>query len=1760
MANEYDIHLETKPGSPYLIEADDIATGKRANLNTCQYWVNGIPGICKYWVNGDPGSCSYEEVTSDGTRIYPSGWNYGHCDFLGRKIACDKYELHESGVEDLTQYMCIAPNPFLSGLYKEEDGVKTAVPKVDIIGYNEVEDIGRCDGCGLGKGVKGFSASNEGTEPNNGDYTKLPVVCPYYKPWHMGFGAIKPKTTDISKVQTDAEGNIIGDEREELEPRLPFSFKVYNLRAKLQKCAYWDKDYGSEFVYDSAGLYLEDEGEGDPFDVNERLTLCTCPDSRSDNYCTRNSSDFAVCSGTDMLLENVWSASGGVICNGAKPECPCYTGKWVYCVDDKLDKGDKISAQQIMELRFWMLDWASRDEYDAVFNKPPNKSDPSTADVYTYKRWERIGSTVDECKLLGDKVHMCVPVLDHEFDPNLVIQTSEVIYTRGDITAPDQRSFPNLVRDIETLDIPPLYITYPYSNKDPFDADLNPICGEQDKTPYIKRNCVIDYDEITVVGSTVRNTTIYVFNATIVGYGKIKELERYYNTLEIQTTLQKRNFNIAMDEFIDYLNMECSDLLYIADSNEDGLFTVGPVKLEYQNINSLIICAKLNDDWVFRRRTLWSQWHGGLVVQCDVGDNKAFEHKYEPTTSYVDDGYSIFTPSATACGRLIPLNGYNPYALSTEVGSLLNVNKTDVYLSVVDTHTNYSYCFKKILQQDIIVSRWNRVDNAGSIWIEIEDINLCYIYDWDIDKAELFRDDAEGNVIESVEMQKIFPSGDHTQENIKQNTCILFPADGVKRGFFKADGWQVKVGYWYHVIKNDNNITVTETIAHPDFSLANRFVDSNHTISLAGDNFSVTGITKDSVALLATFLDEEGRIISIMATKMCVDVARVFSRDVEISYGWGGDYKKQILRPEAGFLRVPQDGPFDLKEVGEGYFGSNIPCGDHEIGPFSGKGPMWYPYDSCDTIDYYDLWTGANWCVAPHENTPRNDYRFVGPERYIPTCSPHSTLWDCAEDWACGHYKLEDKSVRFTGYARKRGYVNVDVYRAFDWELPKFGNVLREHVERFKSIDNSYYISQKFQLFLPKYAWMPLVMDDTCLYFNFNCVDDFSINFINPLNFWLMSTDTQETIEEDTRYRFDEVFGIRKTILASYPPPIIHRGSAYPFVAYYHFKDDFMQWAWQEKWLDIERNSDEGLFFTSLIKPDYIYDMYKEEHRLIVDEGSYDIIYTAPTIDAVSKSLLTYPSIQLGTGPERWFEIIYDSEDDYDNSLVDWRDENQGVVDGSGGGSETSIYEVTTASGEWLHAHPDLYPGYNNMIYSVDAVRTPEAAEAVDRYMEISYDTILDELEDYVYNRGLIVEIYKDRLKYLPYENVSVTAEESYSPAIMVDNVTNNFPGQYNWYYRNNIEVSFEFTEPTCISKVVVKGYTGNVLANTIKYHLHQPEIILYEKSEGSAWSEVLATREGIYMSESAKKGGLGTSLWQEELNVDPTPLRMVTNRADYFKVKFGFIAYTLEGISVESIELYGAEYKDSVENIKIWERKLNVSIGDPGNYNLDGVNRVLSYEYNRDNSGIYFLEYTHPTGGTVRAYNKMRRVRGGEHKEDMEVIPTSDYDSVIEAEAEQYELYGDAYNSEPSDITEYTLTLPPRVQTFLYELFVSDNISGLTATMNSEKMRWENHPSVGRYSNYPLWHPGGHHYEWNRRNLDYIKCYLVGPFEHIMRLKFVHDHGNWSESAAIAIVSWYAAKPYYLLAKYTKDLITNNEAHNKLGDGVDLHNSPYQR
>ena len=163
----------------------------------------------------------------------------------------------------------------------------------------------------------------------------------------------------LTYYQTTVSANISGEQ-------IPMNLLVYNLRARFHRCCNWRAASFSFKKTRSGVLYAKYYSA---LSATEVAYLYTNNEGVYVNAVTLGASCSVVEAlpwRTPFTTENP-TAYG---CNGCKPECPYYTGpKWTYCVDSKMEMGDKITAQQILELRFYSTDWTKFSDPEAEYRK-----------------------------------------------------------------------------------------------------------------------------------------------------------------------------------------------------------------------------------------------------------------------------------------------------------------------------------------------------------------------------------------------------------------------------------------------------------------------------------------------------------------------------------------------------------------------------------------------------------------------------------------------------------------------------------------------------------------------------------------------------------------------------------------------------------------------------------------------------------------------------------------------------------------------------------------------------------------------------------------------------------------------------------------------------------------------------------------------------------------------------------------------------------------------------------------------------------------------------------------------------------------------------------------------------------------------------------------------------------------------------------------------------------------------------------------------
>ncbi|MCK4529369.1 hypothetical protein KAW18_18550, partial [candidate division WOR-3 bacterium] len=591
----------------------------------------------------------------------------------------------------------------------------------------------------------------------------------------------------------------------------------------------------------------------------------------------------------------------------------------------------------------------------------------------------------------------------------------------------------------------------------------------------------------------------------------------------------------------------------------------------------------------------------------------------------------------------------------------------------------------------------------------------------------------------------------------------------------------------------------------------------------------------------------------------------------------------------------------------------------------------------------------------------------------------------CGNGWYYSYSKAGESM--FSGYAKIRTSVYILEYRTKGWTPPPFGNDGREITERWLSQDYYGFWDLSGLKPVPKTEYMPIVFDDEMLFTSFNAFDEKGrIGPINDyfhttcmLNCMLSNAINEEPVVTYTntyspaktaRFRFEDLFRVINHAWCMYPPPVGEGPGDTVTAMRYSFKGTEVNeketktsvtghvydvlvptvkevaWAWREYWKDIERGvptkleyemgipGNPAFNFVEFNKPEYYFDCEKTEHRLITDEGKVAIIFVAPSFESKDEPPTIYvkedggyggykyPEISIKDGVPRKFEIFYD---DYNNEQVEWMDEGgDGTKGGSGGEEEKSIYEEAMGS-DWFHDDNTIFDG------------NASSEKNDDRKILLSKDDLLGDTVAW-YNRGLIANISKDRLIYLPYRTIKLDMS-----GVKVNREPDILTASHRiWYNKSKVyseDIIFTYDEGLCIFTVDIFGRIG-VKEKGDRYsnagiYCH-PEITINECAIDDVPSEEIPAPTELYKDRGEKgdkipeKGDYYKYLetYDVEIKLSRMPKR-VLYKSPLFQVKFTL--FPNQHFMLNGFEMNYGEYVDAEEEIKVWEQKYVVSTGEFG-------------------------------------------------------------------------------------------------------------------------------------------------------------------------------------------------------------------------------------
>jgi len=1768
-------------------KAEDIESGLRALSGgdaqhitvACQYWIKGLPSVCGNWKNG---VCAVSDAT---------GFNGGVCDGLGRNNLCSKYN---SKSEDLNQYVCVLPCLSKSGFGKQVESVTDYVylrsyKSDEIKGYNKKEGsegVGQCDGLGMGRGKPGFGLSIA-------EIYKLRPVCRHYRPWSMGFGAVVPRPLPEVLPTTLAElhDGLDSDPLTPVRRILPFAFNIYNQRAFYQKCVHWDALGGSSFMYDEhGGIVLE----VDPSDS------CKCKSAGAEPYKTITK-DWPV--NVPYILINSWAEYGGIVCNGAKPECPCYTGEWLYCIDDKMRDGMRITAEQLLELRFWTSNWADQDEYDAYYKRKPgptagNSADETTSDIYTFTDWDRLDPLDPSNSIMnGMKHRLCVPVPlnNKKFDVAVYVEKEKVKYPKlkaiTGTNAPGDVVFPTIVQSLDSGgmgEFPPyIEIIYPYSKRDPWDKGESPCeksSDDDDICIHASNKAVLPGPDVSVIGYSMPNKIMYVINTnsrpsdrllkkllTLKHISNVKLSEKdkiklYSEITKLIEELQETNVGVATSYF-DSIT-----------SDSDGFFAFGKVGLEYGKTNTLLVICKYSENpikYCFKSRKVISRFYGGYISQTEfTHDIGSGDQNYAPT---------VFKPAPTLSADIILINGTAITAFS--VYSLF-------WAGILEEYVFMSYCINEYTEEAVVILKWTNVGPTTYIFAEIDNIDLSYIFDFKVIEAYLFYEAPEEDKTKlcedkkQISLKQVEDLG-VDKHNIPPNAVILKPTDAL--GLRK--GGSLSISYKYQKLETfmASSEDGSAKVAWPEGMTAKgagyyRFVDSPYSVAFEKNKITVNGTRAGTYAVMAYIVDEQKRVQAATATKLLTCVNYSGCRNVDIFYKYEADATAYQLQPNAGLLTWRgADILFGVsgqkKTLLKGLVGDNssvggsskrvhkmIPlCGDHDCTPGSCIGPMWYPFDTCTDIMFYNVFNGAGQCTSPitegrpTTNTPAG-WRYCQAPQYIAWVAVTASNWAsaCGSSFRYYYSKITGEN-RFTGKAKIRG-------SRCPGAPPPFGVTGREYTERWLSKDFASFIDRSVNPAMTRAEYMPHIIDNSDLFMDFNCFSRPNLSsqvgepfsYISQLNLF-RATWVNEAAAAG-RLRFEELFEIIKQSGCSYPPPLYDSG-----IKRYGFKMENTCWAWQEWWKDIERRStvkSESLNVVNLAKPEYVFDYDKKEHRLITDEGKHIISIMPSGKKEEGGSGSKYPGISLDGAYPRLFRIVYKDDEYSASESVEWMDEN-------------TIYEKATMPEDDVYAD-DVYAGGGGVPILVGSTKwahdyntlfdkASSAGPSSDRKIVVSED---DEDSKY-FNRGLIVNLPKNRLVYLPMNITPRTMLPIHSAPTKPYYDLETYPLGLAWTYMLKTN-SGHLGVPV---KVVIKGQWG-IKGYRTKDELRFcfPTVRVFEPEESGSHlmfmkriDEVeIAKKVGKFAFDSYTEGKYG-KLYDYEITIELSklPTHMVS-QPPFFQVALSIMLD--EFLIVKSVEGFTAKYKKGEETIQVWERRYQHStlLSGDNTVNPDGpkTDKYRSPSPNSKTNGQYFPLTTDVVPNAIKLADKMTMVGAGKYSPDPPeetvtkmgesggtyggggssysgsagdgIGPWLSWDEAsgvntggtggfeesgvfsvtisnlktVERD-KQKKLYEAAQDKDKLDILKLTPFLPPGFDTFITK--VESTSKSKELTIKSNKLLWINHHLVKRFRQDGLdfFTPGGHYFSWLAETFK-TRCTLFGAVENVYIVAFMHPkHGK---------------------------------------------------
>lgn len=912
-----------------------------SNINICQYWSIYEPIICSHWDSSSK-TCTYVSEDKQTADYAP------YCNLLGTQPACNQYE--GTGEEP----RCILPDP-KRHVCNRKTGKKWVCLNSngnwtfsDITCYGE---DGKCDGCGgIGEG-RSFKCSG-------------------YSPYYLAFGMLKPskdKEVDYTNFSTI----------DDFELRLPFSFEVYNRRAELGRCFWW-RGNATLLSIDTAN-----------YAINNITSLCGNPDE-----IVRQFNEFRIDEDLGMYAPP---------CNGANSECPRYTSiPWEYCINSKMSLGDKILAEQVLELRYYLR----KDKWtEELYNK-------SFKDPIIYAWTGRQGTTVEYSESglpTGRGAITTIKVNFNSFE-SFDLCREKILLTAGIPTEDCRTDYPTLIDNLKSASLGPII-------RNVFENDTIEVVDMHHKYIDIFGDCF--YYNSKVYGINLSDPDLSFLPSELLDFDNMDDIES-------AKSVQKYNeFYNNIDNILEKLiNLHPEKVVCSSVGTKENFFYI-PMSTFWGD-NNIFIFDKGGGSWTYDKIKVKKVFCGGVIAQTSFviegdGGTIGYLPMYESNfmASQNDNAYITFsflpfeiedTPPAVASNiyndSVIRCTGQSDY----DVEMWYKLYKVRIFDTLILSVSNGSLNF---------------FGNSGYALIIIPDDKkeLHNIYKpWCINETEDSKvtltlsttDNAEES--HEVEME-VYKKG---IDSLEVNQIIIRPKD-INKFIYPSKDAVITIDSIYVYDKKSFGETPNgDHLEEEDKLVAEKYgtgyealyKESVELINISDNTYELRKFGDDMLLISVVFRGGvNGRIKGITRTKMLMWVRQPYCRDVELWYSWSAKYGSENLLP-INYYR------FDKIEVRQG------PDVDIHYTPTYDRFAL-YPYIDFPCNAYYYFPSLARE-VTRLTDIPIEafeigidhgffDVRMVGPANSIPG------VWYIPSDYYGGYL-----SGCFTRYARANYYKITD--------------------------------------------------------------------------------------------------------------------------------------------------------------------------------------------------------------------------------------------------------------------------------------------------------------------------------------------------------------------------------------------------------------------------------------------------------------------------------------------------------------------------------------------------------------------------------------------------------------------------------------------------------------------------------------------------------------------------------------------------------------